>query len=116
MGILRKVIAGLFTTDDSILNSIAALLPITLAFSFIDSHQAALTGVIQGVGRQHVAAPVVFVCYWILGVPLGVCLALGAFGTRWGLEGLWTGMLVAVTGHFLSFAVGVHLLDWRKIT
>jgi len=115
--ILRTHVAHIFTSDSEILDEIAALLPLTLAFSFLDSHQAALTGIIQATGRQYLAAPLVFVCYWIVGVPLGLSLALGAFGgTRWGLNGLWTGMLLAVIGHTISFAVVVGCLDWRKVT
>lgn len=115
--VLRKSVAHIFTSNPAILDQIAALLPLTLAFSFVDSHQAALTGIIQATGRQYLAAPLVFVCYWVVGVPLGLVLALGVFGgPRWGLQGLWTGMLLAVAGHFISFAIVVGCLDWRKVT
>lgn len=115
--VLRTHVANIFTSDPKILARIAGLLPLTLVFSFLDSHQSALTGIIQAAGRQYLGAPLVFVCYWLVGVPLGICLALGAAGLpRWGLEGLWVGMLVAVIGHVASFTIAVCRLDWRKVT
>lgn len=113
--VLRTHVARIFTVDSDILDAIAELMPLTLAFSFLDSHQAALTGIIQAAGRQYIAAPLVLVCYWVIGVPIGVALALGGFGDRWGLRGLWTGMLIAVCLHLSSFAITVACLDWEKV-
>jgi len=110
---LRSQFAHLFTTDESIVRNIGELLPLTLLFSFIDSHQATLTGILVGVGKQAIAAPICLFCYWIVGVPLGAALAFGAFGIeKQGLTGLWTGMLVGVILHTLLFGFIVAFLRW----
>eukprot|EP00928_Gymnodinium_smaydae_P061579 TRINITY_DN45623_c0_g1_i1.p1 TRINITY_DN45623_c0_g1~~TRINITY_DN45623_c0_g1_i1.p1 ORF type:complete len:485 (+),score=41.45 TRINITY_DN45623_c0_g1_i1:128-1456(+) len=112
----RLEVTHLFTRNQDIVSAIVNLFPLTLAFSFVDGHQAALTGILTGAGKQMVAAPIILFCYWILGVPLGICLAFGIFGgPPWGLEGLWTGMVVAVLCHCCAFYVCVRRLDWEQV-
>ena len=76
-------------------------------FSF---SQVAISGVLRGSGRQYVGAIANFVCYDVIGLPLGVVLA---FKARMGTIGLWTGLatgniiqvcVVVIYGHLLSFA------------
>jgi len=114
--LLWKTLPPLFTSDAVIIQSLVKLYPLTLAFSYVDGHQAALTGILIGAGRQSIGARLIFVCYWVIGLPLGVALAFGAVGqTAWGLEGLWTGMLVAVICHVVSFGVYVSRIDWDML-
>jgi len=114
--VLRTHLANLFTSKVEVVESITELLPLVLVFSFLDGHQSVLTGILQGAGRQYVGAPLIFVCYWLIGVPTGIVLSMGVFGPRWGLKGLWVGMLVAVILHNLSFASVVLSFNWKKIT
>jgi len=113
--ILRSHLARLFTRDPEILEGIVALLPYSLVFSFIDGNQASMCGILQGAGKQDIGANIVFVCYWLVGVPLGCLLAFGTFGTALGLKGQWIGMLVAVFGHAVLFLVTILRLDWVTI-
>mmetsp|Transcript_71963 Transcript_71963/g.223385 ORF Transcript_71963/g.223385 Transcript_71963/m.223385 type:complete len:328 (+) Transcript_71963:458-1441(+) len=114
---LRERFPQAFTRDPAILRAIAEIMPLTLAFSFLDSHQAALSGILVGAGRQSLAVPLIFGCYWVVGVPLGSALAFGALGSQpWGLRGLWLGMLLAVLLHTLSFGLAVLRLDWARAT
>ncbi|CAE7463263.1 Slc47a2, partial [Symbiodinium microadriaticum] len=101
--IFRSDVASLFTQNSDILAGIISLLPFSLSFSFIDGNQSAICGVLTGAGKQDLGAGIVFVCYWVVGVPLGILLAFGTLGTVFGLEGLWIGMLVAVSGHLSLF-------------
>lgn len=59
---------------------------ISWMFSF---NQVAISGVLRGSGRQYVGAIANFVCYDVIGLPLGVVLA---FKARMGTIGLWTGL------------------------
>merc|ERR1712008_59575 len=77
-------------------------------------NQAGLSGILVGAGKQGIAAPLIFTCYWLVGVPLGCMLAFGAFGMHpHGLVGIWIGMLVAVLCHNVSFIVLIWRLDWE---
>ena len=51
--------------------------------------QVVLTGSLKGSGRQYVGAALVFIAYYIIGLPLGIVLALKL---DLGALGLWTGM------------------------
>ena len=45
-------------------------------------------------------------------MPIGTYLA---FPAEWGLAGLWTGMMVAVSLHVLSFSAAVFCLRWDEL-
>jgi len=112
---LRDQIPYLFTSRPGLLDSIYALLPCCIFFSFLDGHQCVLTGILTGVGKQNIAAPLIFVSYWVIALPIGVTLAFGGLGfAPRGLRGLWTGMLVGVACHVLSFSITVLSVRWRK--
>jgi len=112
----KDAIPALFTPDPATRTSMAAIMPLTVAFSFFDTNQCVLGGIIVAAGQQRLAAPLIFVCYWIIGVPLGAVLAFGFLGCRKrGLEGLWIGMLAAVICHLLCFTFVVLRIDWRMV-
>ena len=46
-------------------------------------------GVFRGSGRQYIGAIMNFISYYIIGLPLGIILALKV---KWGILGLWIGM------------------------
>merc|ERR1712032_1510316 len=77
---LRDQIPYLFTSRPGLLDSIYALLPCCIFFSFLDGHQCVLTGILTGVGKQNIAAPLIFVSYWVIALPIGVTLAFGGLG------------------------------------
>ena len=54
-------------------------------------NQVTISGVLRGSGRQYVGAITNFVCYNVIGLPLGVVLA---FKASMGTIGLWTGLAV----------------------
>jgi len=110
-----KSLAQYFTEDEVVVEMFCNLLPIVQLFCIFDSHQAALTGVLAGAGKQAISAPLITVSYWIVGLPVGLVLAFGFFSVQpIGLGGLWYGMLLAVILHVLSFGVAVLLIDWER--
>ena len=46
---------------------------------------------LRGAGRQYIGAVTKFISYWIIGLPVGITLALT---TPWGVVGLWTGLAI----------------------
>ena len=51
--------------------------------------QIVIGGVFRGSGRQYIGAIMNFIGYYIIGLPLGITLALKV---KWGILGLWIGM------------------------
>ena len=77
------------------------LLPYNAVFVWADGMQMALTGAITGAGVQERTSPLLFVAYWLLGLPLG-CMWAFAWPSI-GLLGIWLGMLLAVYVHMAAF-------------
>jgi len=112
----RQSLPSFFTEDMVVAKLVGDLLLVAQVFCIFDGHQAALTGIINGVGKQAVAAPLIFASYWLIGIPIGVVLAFGFFGVQpLGIFGLWYGMIVGVVLHALSFGVVVMLFNWTQL-
>lgn len=68
-------------------------------------------GVLTGTGRQLVGAWVAFGAYWCCGIPLALLLA---FKLGWGVQGLWTALLVASGLVCLADSAFLGRLNWSK--
>ena len=51
--------------------------------------QIVIGGIFRGSGRQYIGAIMNIIAYYVIGLPLGISLALKA---KWGILGLWIGM------------------------
>lgn len=100
--VFRSAWASLFRSEPDVGRQVAALLKFVVVFNVGDGIQLVLSGVITGAGKQRITTPILFVSYWILGLPLG---ALAAFKFRKGLLGLWAGMTLAVWLHVAAYGV-----------
>lgn len=89
------------SADPTIGSMMAQLIPYVAIFVWADGLQMVLTGAITGAGVQAVTAPVLIVCYWLLGLPLGAVWAFTA--PRLGLLGIWLGMIAAVYSHTTAY-------------
>jgi MATE family multidrug resistance protein len=100
--LLRVQIADLLAggEDIGVSKLVIALTPLAALYHAFDSFQAAMTGVVKGTGQLTVFAAVIFVCYWVIGLPL-VCLL--TFYYQMGVYGMWTGMVVAAALQSLSY-------------
>ncbi|KAI9218763.1 mate-domain-containing protein [Blastocladiella britannica] len=100
----------IFTTDASVVASVATILPIAALFQFVDGGVGVLLGVLRGAGKQKLGAVLNVVSYYLVGIPLASVLA---FVAKMELTGLWTGIAVAqcLSFCFLAFVVFVRI-DW----
>ena len=51
-----------------------------------------ISGALRGAGKQVLGAVTNFICYYIVGLPIGICLALLA---NLGVVGIWIGIGIA---------------------
>ena len=113
MSLLREAGIRLLTTDAELAEQIRQIYPFSAAFSFLDgSVMIVLTGILIGAGQQGMAAPFIFLSYWIIGIPFGAYLA---FARSVGYVGLWIGLLLGELVHDVSFAVLVCRIRWTDV-
>jgi len=66
---------------------------VVAAFEIFDGIQTVSTGALRGLGETRVPMLANLAGYWALGLPLGLTLC---FVLRWGVYGLWIGLLAAL--------------------
>jgi MATE family multidrug resistance protein len=99
-------IARIYTTDEVVIHSTAALLAAGAAFQLFDGIQSVATGALRGAGDTRTPMLCHFTAYWIIGLPLGAWLC---FRRGWGALGLWIGLSLAL------ILIGIVLLYvWRR--
>jgi multidrug resistance protein, MATE family len=101
-------IARLFTPDHAIIAAAVPLLLVAAGFQFFDGIQITATGALRGAGNTHTPFLTHLICYWFVGMPLGILLG---FHEKLGAAGLWLGLLVALT--CVAFAM---CFLWRRTT
>jgi MATE family multidrug resistance protein len=82
------------------------LLGLAAAFQIFDGIQTVSTGALRGLGETRIPMLANLIGYWALGLPLGLTLC---FVFRWGIYGLWTGLLTA-----LIVIALLLLARWRR--
>ena len=90
---LRNYIPQLFTDDAQVIQLVAAVLPICAAFQLFDALAANANGLLRGLGRQEIGGYVNLFCYYAIAMPISFGTA---FGLGWELEGLWSGVALAL--------------------
>jgi MATE family multidrug resistance protein len=99
-------LARLFTPNHAVIAAAVPLLLIAAGFQFFDGIQITATGALRGAGNTTTPFLTHLVCYWIVGMPLGIALA---FHAHLGAAGLWLGLLIALTAGAL-----VLLTVWTR--
>jgi multidrug resistance protein, MATE family len=101
-------LARIFTPDRGVIAAAVPLLLVAAGFQFFDGIQITVTGALRGAGNTLAPFFTHLVCYWIVGMPLGILLG---FRAHLGAAGLWLGLLIALTG-----AAILLLAVWRHTT
>jgi MATE family multidrug resistance protein len=89
----RNYIPQLFTNDEEVIMLVARVLPLCVAFQLFDALAAVGNGLLRGLGRQEIGGYVNLFCYYVVAMPISFGTA---FGLNWNLEGLWTGVAIAL--------------------
>ena len=101
-----RVIARIYTPDETVIRNTVLLLAAGAAFQLFDGIQTVATGALRGAGDTRTPMLCHFTAYWIIGLPLGAWLC---FRRGWGAFGLWSGLSLAL------ILIGIVLLfAWRR--
>lgn len=109
---LRDKIPWLFTSNEEVVSIVSNILPLCAAFQLFDALAAAANGILRGLGRQEFGGYVQLFCYYVIAMPLSFGTA---FGIKWGLWGLWTGVALALgIVAAIEFTYLYGFLDWNR--
>lgn len=110
--IFRTSLPKLFTKDEPIQNLTNQLMVVAAFYQISDAINASIQGALRGTGRQALGAKLNFVCYYIIGLPLGAIIAIYF---EVGVVGLWMGITLGLT---LISVVGLIIIcrtDWEHL-
>nr|OQO29338.1 hypothetical protein B0A51_06918 [Rachicladosporium sp. CCFEE 5018] len=108
---LKDYIPRLFTSDEVVIRLTSAVLPLCAAFQLFDALAALCNGTLRGLGRQHFGGYVNLAAYYGIAMPVSMGLA---FGLNWKLEGLWTGVAIALALVALVEGLYLYKTDWSR--
>jgi len=103
--VFHEQIARLYTTDPTVLELTKHFLMYAIFFQLSDGIAAPIQGALRGYKDVNVTFVMAFISYWVLGLPIGLCLAKF---TTFGAYGYWIGLIsgLAFGAIFLSIRLG----------
>ena len=108
---LKDYIPMMFTSDPTILQAINVHFYVMAVSICGDVLSCCLSGAIIGCGWQHVGAVLNILCFWIVGIPLAISLALAV---RLGALGYLMGEATAGVLRLCSYIVAIAAIKWKK--
>ncbi|KAK2880996.1 hypothetical protein QQF64_008657 [Cirrhinus molitorella] len=111
IGSSKNVIAYIFTNDKEIVTRVATVMVLFAPFHLLDATAAACGSIVKGLGKQKIGAVCNLVGYYAVGFPIGISLM---FAAKWGIFGLWTGLLISVFLQSVFLIALLFKLNWKK--
>nr|GMD18141.1 protein DETOXIFICATION 29-like [Ipomoea batatas] len=108
---LRSRYPPLFSKSSSVQKLVYDLTPLLGVTIILNSIQPTLSGVAIGAGWQSYVAYVNIVCYYLVGIPIGLVLG---FVFNKGVKGIWYGMLTGTAVQTIVLIVMVLRTNWKK--
>lgn len=109
--IFRNGIAHIYNNDPAVVALASSLMYYLAGYQLVDALQMAGIGVLRGYNDTRVISLICFAAYWLVGLPLGYCLALTSLiGPPLGAQGFWISYIVA-----LGFGAACYWLRVRYL-
>lgn len=112
----RNWLPGLYVNDKDVIEIAASLLIIAGLFQLSDGTQVVCISALRGLQDVKLPSALIFVAYWIIGLPLGYWLGFIAGN---GAQGIWVGLLIGLTLTALAmlwrFRLLVNRLDQGSV-
>ncbi|WP_088104660.1 MATE family efflux transporter [Halalkalibacter urbisdiaboli] len=107
----RERVAYLFTEDRAVVEMAKQFFLIAIVYQLSDAAQSGLQGVLRGYKDVKIPFITAFTSYWIIGIPVGIWLAMF---TSLGPFGLWVGITLGLTCAAIGFLVRLRIVQRRK--
>ncbi len=109
----RYELPEIYIDDSEVIAVAAPLLIIAGLFQLSDGTQVVCAGALRGLKDVKIPSLLIFVAYWIIGLPLGYALA---FPLGYGAEGIWYGLLIGLTVTASAMFVRFRMLSRSTAT
>uniref|UniRef100_A0A0D9UVT3 Protein DETOXIFICATION n=1 Tax=Leersia perrieri TaxID=77586 RepID=A0A0D9UVT3_9ORYZ len=106
----RNHFAVIFTGDRHLQKAVANIAYLLAVTMLLNSIQPVISGVAVGGGWQGVVAYINLACYYAFGLPLGFIFG---YLFRWGVQGIWAGMLCGTAMQTAILMYMVCKTDWE---
>ncbi len=107
MLVIPEFITSWYTTDPVLIKAAASLVMIAALFQFSDAIQVACAGALRGYKDTFVPLMLVFVAFWVVGLPMGIVLGRSdLLVPMMGAAGFWAALVIGLT-------IGAILLLYR---
>ncbi|WP_415884076.1 MATE family efflux transporter [Neptuniibacter sp. QD72_48] len=112
MAIFATPIAELYTQEVQIIEIASTLIIIAALFQFSDAIQITCSGALRGYKDTVVPLMLVFIAYWLIGLPSGYILGKTELITEaMGPKGFWIGLLIGLT---IGAILLITRLHWKS--
>jgi MATE family multidrug resistance protein len=101
-----------FSSEPEVIQVVADVLPLVAAFQLVDGLSGATGGLLRGAGKSAWGALINLLAYYAFGIPVGIAVTFA--GPKLGLEGLWVGLTVALTGTGIITSAVIWRMNWEK--
>lgn len=104
---LPNYLLSFMSKDHRVIELGVKILYVVAVFQIVDSLQVIFSGILRGINNTTVSSVLVFIGYWLIGIPIGIYLG---FYRDFGAYGLWIGLAIslAMTALFLYFYLHVR--------
>jgi MATE family multidrug resistance protein len=109
--IFRDWVGFVFTNEEEVVKLVSRTLPVVAAFQIGESCSTTGGGIFRGLGRQQQGAGVNFLGFYVVGLPVGLLLAVYA---HFELQGLWWGLCAAIWTVSLTTLFLVSRICWDE--
>ncbi|KAL8095123.1 hypothetical protein AgCh_036544 [Apium graveolens] len=107
--VYHKELAYFFTNDKEVADTVSDLSVLLGVSVFLNSIYPVLSGVAVGAGLQGTVAIVNLVCYYLIGIPVGIFLGY-VVGLQ--VKGIWIGMICGIVCQSTTLCVLTWRTDW----
>uniref|UniRef100_A0A671NAQ1 Multidrug and toxin extrusion protein 1-like n=1 Tax=Sinocyclocheilus anshuiensis TaxID=1608454 RepID=A0A671NAQ1_9TELE len=90
---------------------VATVMVLFAPFHLLDATAVTSGSIVKGLAKQKIGAVCNLVGYYAVGFPIGISLM---FAAKWGIFGLWTGLLISVFLQSVFLIVLLFKLNWNK--
>ncbi|KAL6506125.1 hypothetical protein OROHE_022654 [Orobanche hederae] len=107
----RHILGRAFSSEEQVVDYIAAMSLLICVSTITDSLQAAISGIARGSGWQHICGYVNFGAFYFVGIPVAVVLG---FVEHLKAKGFWIGIVIGSAVQSALFSIITGFTNWEK--